>query len=239
MIKRLRIAVVLLVFVLGPWSVAHAGFIDWIDELSGPGPFKGFGGDFRLFCVGTENESAPAALKQSPPVYIDHGNWDWLLRQCLNKNLATKERPWISIDLSASYARGNGDKANLTYPVSSGNDKHVSVYSLAPAFWWAPIRPLAVGSAVGVNIFRGPMFSTFSRLQVTLVQVDFKPFATSRDDWFGRPWLNLVTIRAGYQLIPKGFTAEDFGATGLLNTEHESLLKVTVLFDTGSWSWIR
>jgi hypothetical protein len=97
-----------------------------------------------------------------------------------------------------------------------------------------------VGSAAGVNIFRGPTFSTFSRAQITPVQVDLKPFALSKDSWYNHPWLSFITIRAGYELIPQGFDAQDFGAVpGTFHTGHESLARVQVLFDAGNWSWIR
>src|SRR5215831_14383221 len=55
-ITRLRIALVLVVCLLGLSSNAHAGFMDYLDELSGPGPFLGVGGDIRLACTSTPNE---------------------------------------------------------------------------------------------------------------------------------------------------------------------------------------
>ena len=237
MIKRLRIAVVLLVFLLGPWSVARAGFIDWIDQLSGPGPFWGVGGDVRLACTGVENESTPPPAPAPVQKALTSHAMSWLtFRRCLLNDLPKTKRPSVSLDLSLSYARSFSN--DLTYQAGTG-DTHVSIFSLAPTVWWNPIPPVGVGTGVGVNTFLGPTFSTFSRFYLNPVQVEIKPFAFSKDQWFSAK-ASWFTIRAGYELIPKGFDATDFGAIpGTFHTGHETLPKVAILIDGGQWSWLR
>lgn len=237
MIKRLRIAVVLLVFVLGPCSVAHAGFIDWIDELSGPGPFWGVGGDIRLACTSVPNEVTPPPNPSQVQKVVTSHAMRWLtFSRCLLNDVPPDRRPSVSLDVTLSYARSF--RNDLQYPAGTG-DTHVSVFSWAPTVWWNPIPPVGVGTGVGVNTFQGPTFSTFSRFYINPVQVEIKPFAFSKDRWLSNK-ASWFTLRAGYELIPKGFDATDFGAIpGTFHTGHEVLPKVMILVDGGQWSWLR
>jgi hypothetical protein len=240
-IKRIRIAVGLLVCLFGLSSVARAGFIDLIDELSGPGPFIGYGAEIRVYCTGVENESGKA---QPLPDFWTTGKFKSVKKglsysRCLTNELPTSQRPSISIDLAFSYSHsfhfGSSDPANI-------KDTTVSIYSLAPSIWWNPIPPVAVGTGLGIDTFRGAQFSTFSRLYLNPVKVELKPFAFAKhqnyEHWFSNP-ASWFTIRADYLLFPKGFDAQDFGSTGTFHTEHESIPRVTILFDLGQWSWLR
>ena len=232
MIKHVRTVVVLLACLFGLSPKAHAGFIDLLDQLSGPGPFWGVGGDIRLYCAGITSEATTPAL----PAALTSSNWSWLTRKrCLANDLPDAQRPWISLDLAFSYSRSIHN--DLLYPANTP-DTHVSIYSLEPAIWFTPTPPVAIGTGIGVDTFRGPTFSSFSRFYVTPVKVDIKPFAFSKSSWSSKG-AGLITIRADYVLFPKGFDAQDFGSIGTFHTEHESLPRITILFDAGQWSWLR
>jgi hypothetical protein len=211
--------------------------MDFLDELSGPGPFLGVGADVRLACTGAPNEVTPPAAPAPVQKAVTSPALRWLtFRRCLFNDLAPDRRPSVSLNLTFSYARSLSN--DLTYPAGT-DDTHVSIYSLAPTVWWNPIPPVGVGTGVGVNTFRGPTFSTFSRFYINPVQVEIKPFAFSKDRWLSRK-ASWFTLRAGYELIPKGFDATDFGAIpGTFHTGHEVLPKVMLLVDGGEWSWLR
>jgi hypothetical protein len=237
-IRHVRTAAMLLACLVGFSSAARAGIIEIIDEMSGPGPYWGIGGDIRIYCAGIANESGGPSTPL--PAKLTKGDWSWLTRplsysRCLANKLPTNQRPWISLDLQFMYARSIHNY--LTYPANP-DDKHISVYSLEPAIWWTPIPPVAVGTAVGVDLFRGPTFSSFSQVHVVPVQVDLKPFAFAKDRWFSNG-ASLITIRAGFELSPQGFNAPGFGSTGSFSVGHESRGRVMVLFDGGQWSWLR
>jgi hypothetical protein len=225
MMKRLRLIGLVLGCLFSLPDIAHAGIIEWIDQMSGPGPFLGFTVEGRIHCFGTDKVPAPKP-DQTEAEAQDRSRYLGVILKCFN-DLPNTKRPWITVNLAGgvSWALKNDLQ-------DDESKKKVIVYSFEPSLWWYPIPPLAVGTAVGHYSFTGAAFDTFSRLYWKPVQVEVKPLAFSKHHW-GTKW-EVLTFRAGYTFIPEGFTAEDFGSTKPYMTDHEHLPTLSVLLDLGT-----
>jgi hypothetical protein len=211
-----RLTVLLCAFCLSSSSLAHAGIMEWIDQLSGPGPFWGVALEARLHCFDADKPPDIPARKS-----------------CLNR-LGENKRRLITVNFSAAIAWAAHN--DLPYANSTAQ-KGVKLISFEPAVWWYPIPPVALGVSAGVDRFSGPAFETFYRGYVTPVQVEIKPFAIPRSRWGTNA--EIFTVRTGYMLIPEGFDAKDFGAIGSFSTRHEALPTITVLLDFESFKMFR
>jgi hypothetical protein len=229
--KRVRLIWMLLGFLFALPGMARAGIIEWIDQMSGPGPFLGFSVEARLHCYPAKRtddifDDGKPRPKDPSTAQQDYEHAIGVVLPCLNR-LKPGERPGITVNLASgvSWALHN----NLPY-ASDVQDTGVRLTTLEPSFWWYPLPPVAVGAAAGVYWFKGAG-DTFSRFFIKPVQVELKPFAFPRHRWHTAA--QIFTIRASYVLMPEGVEAKDFGAIGPFKTEHEVLPSVAVLLDLG------
>ena len=196
---------------------AHAISWEFINDLSGPGPFYGFENEARVWCFGGE-----------PPPEVSTkvvGGVKW---GCLS---GTKLKHKGPINFTAAY--DFGQKNNLSYePPKVG--KRVDILRLGPSIEWAlRDRTVEVSAGVEWDHFLGSGFGNFSRLAVPLI-VDLKPFVTDRTDTSNK-LANIVTVQFGVLIIPSAFdSARDFGASpGSFHTFFEVLPTVGLVFDLG------
>ena len=218
-------------------SVAHAGIIEWIDQLSGPGGFVGFSIEARLHCWGVDKVTKlqePRKEEPEPDRQEDARAFGVVLA-CPN-TLAPTQRTGFTLNVASgvSWALNN----NLKY--APNTETGVKLVPLEGSVWWYPLPPVAVGASIGNYWFSGPAFSTFSRFYVRPIQVELKPLAFPRKRWYTTA--EILTVRIGYVLIPEGFQASDFGAIGPYQTEHEALPSVALLLDLGTLKnpkWLR
>lgn len=103
--------------------------------------------------------------------------------------------------------------------------------------WWRPFRSLELGTGGGVMWIGGDAFEPFRRVYLRPGIVDIKPIAAIHDldrSRTRRPWGSkdeLVTVRLGLHVIPKGFTAADFGSTADWRVAREVNWTASVFFD--------
>ena len=150
MIKRIRVAVIVLSSIFGVAPVAHAGFIELIDKLSGPGPFFGATIDARIYCFGIAKSGSLGSLG-------DEAN-----KACLVNRLSgapANERPLVTFNMGTGVARS----IHNNLPYASNVDTHVWLLSLEPSVWVLPIPQVAIGTSVGVDRFFGHSFNAFYR----------------------------------------------------------------------------
>jgi hypothetical protein len=223
--KRLYSIALFCALLLFRSAPANAGILEWIDQLSGPGPFWGFAREARLHCV-------PIGQPDDRPDAIA-GRKSTAASQCPNE-VPTNQRNILSVNMGVGIAWAAHN--NLPY-ASDATDKTVRLMSFEPSVWWSPVPSLAVGAAAGVYRFSGPAFDTFKRGFIKPVQVELKPFALPRSRWTTKA--EIFTIRTGYSLVPKGFEARDFGAIGSFKTEHEALPTIAVLLDFRDVKFLR
>ena len=168
-VRRTRL-VVFAIAILSAFTpaTAHAWGIDWLDQLTGPGPFVGFKIDARALCFLAANERSVA-----PP-------WD---RQCLRDGLrgqspgeADDMRAYISLEAVWSSSSKNEMFGSLRFDPRTETD----LFSVRPAVMFRAFRAVDAGLAIGVNRFSGPaLTSEFTWISVQ-PRVVITPFANSR-----------------------------------------------------------
>jgi hypothetical protein len=147
---------------------AFAWGIEWLDQLTGPGPFVGVKIDVRALCFLAANERSVA-----PP-------WD---RQCLRDGLrgqsqgeADDMRAYISLEAVWSSSAKNEMFGSLRFDPRTETD----LFSIRPAVMFRAFRAVDAGLAFGVNRFSGPaLTSEFTWISVQ-PRVVISPFANSR-----------------------------------------------------------
>jgi hypothetical protein len=186
---------------------AQAGFIRWLEKLSGPGPFVGGGFEINGLCFGAEKDAVAAP---DPPASQPRG-WFW------DVNCARAARNRQRLTVGVQFAKLTGDN-NLQYDETVPGDLRDNV--TATVFLGTAdlgvARALDVGAGFGFIRFTGTPPGGFSRFSAEPLRVTLKPFAmrpvqpgdTPRQ-LYRREWLQLRVVMT---VIPGGFDAEDFGA---------------------------
>jgi hypothetical protein len=72
MARALRVVCLTAGLLIGGWQSAEAGLIDWMEELSGPGPFTGYGGITATICDFRESPGALRLGQTKPCFFVDY-----------------------------------------------------------------------------------------------------------------------------------------------------------------------
>ena len=215
--------------------LAHAWLWEYFEELSGPGPFTGFSFEWRLVCfsepdpansdaVETDDEAKRAAAKLVQ--FFGPG--------CFFKQVPVQNRRTASINVKFGFLDAKDN--DLQYR-SDRISRDVKMTTLTPSVAWRPVRSFETAFGIGVMYFSGPSFESFTRVFVQPIQVDLKPLAAINQlrgadaVW----WDELVSVRAGITLVPRGFDATDFGAIpGTFRVSRDTLNTAAVFLDLES-----
>lgn len=198
---------------------AHA-FWRWIDEWSGPGPFNGIGVEWRLVCIkdyvpgtdgtrGTENVevdrgtlTSEEKAKRVAVAVIGTG--------CIFQPAVRTPRASFNVETAYLWSKGN----RLQYTLSPRPaDTSVHILQFEPSVSLHLDQNLGrdfmeVGFGFGVERISGPAGS-FTRAIIEPIRWDVRPLAFL---WDTHPKWNIVALRLGLMVVPRGFDATDFGA---------------------------
>jgi hypothetical protein len=233
---RIMRVIVISAFVFGLQGGVAVAAVDWLDKLSGPGPFRGLYKTYRFFCVSkisnqpnfgrVLNPGGPTTFVQETdkvvhtwllPIDAASGIINW-------KPLAAE--PSITATNRESVARSDchADRRVTAYAdVTLGRywslenalfshddpeaDRHqVRVFDLRWSYT-ARVHPAVdIGAGLGFDWFSGDEFETFSRLAVTPLHVRYSPFASLGDNVKYR----IFRVEVGLSTFNKGFDQDDF-----------------------------
>jgi hypothetical protein len=177
---------------------AQWDWYEWLQELSGPGPFDGKRGiDLRLLCFADIEPQRGVRPIWTP--------------SCLPTPLQAAQFRHVSIDFGLVLLKA--ERNPLTY--AAGKDPAVDLRIIKSTIWWRPFYGLEVGAGGGTLRFKGPAFDSFTRFFVEPFRVDLKPsglgyFIRQLRDY--QVLLEAVSFRWGIMVVPDEFVAEDFGA---------------------------
>ena len=209
---------------------ADAQILRWIYELSGPGPFLGWEFERRLICVTEPDPDAGPATTPSPGRERAARALEILGPGCFANPVPQGRRRSASFNLAVGVLEARRNK--LKYEPGASRD--VKLTTLEPTFWWRPLDAIEVGTGAGVLWFSGPAFDSFSRGFFEPLRLDVKPLALL-GDMAGRrhpAWTELLSVRAGFIVLPNAFRAEDFGAVpGSFQVSREVLPTFSVFID--------
>jgi hypothetical protein len=224
--KRLALALFLCLFVhaLVAPTAADAGIWRWIEELSGPGPFKGATLEFRVKCWRSEDLFPPEKPEpeKPEPVVRSLGVAGAIKTQCLSGARAGKY-PRVSLNVEAGYL--STSPANNPILYDDDQPRRVTLYPIEAIVYWQPVLGLEIGAGGGVFIFSNPR-ATFATPIIEPMRVDIRPFDAflpKRADRMSGFWwrsLRALGLRQSFVFLPKEIDAADFGG-GAGNTFRE------------------
>lgn len=202
----------IIALVAGLWTLcptdahAQAGFIRWLEKLSGPGPFVGGGLEIYGLCYAAEKDS----IDGPEPAATQPRNWFF------DVNCARAARDRQRLTIGIQFAKMTGDN-DLLYDESVPENLRdsVSATTLMGSADLSLTRSLDVGVGLGFIHFGGSPRGSFSRVALEPIRVTLKPLAMrptggrSLMELYKQEWLQLRVVMT---VLPGGFDAEDFGA---------------------------
>jgi hypothetical protein len=218
--------VVLLVMGAVTPASAQEGFWWWLERLSGPGAYHGWGATWTAVCVGTRKDSRTAddrdVAAADTRIYVDDPGCGTLARN----------QPRATLRFQVAFAGADGNPLQYD-PPRSGDDLHTRVFALIPAVDFGVTPWLEAGAGIGLVRFTGDAFDGFSKPAIQLIRLTGKPLRFyPTDDPRKRYGLEFLQIRYVATLIPDGFDAQEFGAVpGTFSTGTEFLSSFSIVID--------
>lgn len=152
---------------------ARAWGIEWLDHLSGPGPFVGFKIDARALCwLGGGGPGADDGVAtMANPACLRDGRRENAV------NVADELQAYISLE-----AAWLSSAQNQMFPALRFDPRtEVDLFAFRPAVMFRAFSWVDAGLAVGINRFSGPALLDESFTWVSVQpRVVFAPFANSR-----------------------------------------------------------
>lgn len=167
MTRVVRVALMFLLVGLISSSRADANIIDWLDRLSGPGPFWGADVAIAMRCPsGPRMDTTP---QQLPP--STRTTSEGIVVSCPGERLDRKHSNWYLI-LGAS---GTG-RNHLNYgDQPSDESKAIGIFKMGSAFDYTLLPFLDVGVGGGFLYFFGPRFPNFAHPYVQPFRISIRP----------------------------------------------------------------
>lgn len=245
-LSRPLLLAVLLLGTMPGVAFAQDGFWEWVERLSGPGPFKGFRVELRLACIDRARGDASGApddersgrmrpgtdpdclfLRDMPDDGTQAGSRASIAapaggnaasRQPASApRMSSGQRPLATIGLGFAYGRSS-DNVLQYDPGIPVSARRVRWISLGPSFDIRPHPSFELGAGFSLNWFSGDAFDSFQRFAFHPVRLKWFPLTAldTRDDFL------VVAVRS--TLFTKGFVDEDFGARPGTYTEPGEML---------------
>jgi hypothetical protein len=220
-----RVVVLLGVLLLWPNAAfAAKGWWGWLEELSGPGPFRGYVVSFPVLCV-RDGELIPC-YKELPPNSTAED--------------AAKFRPKRMIYVSVGSLGSDNHLRFKDLPDTPENRREVNVLQVSGLYMFRLHPAVDVGAGAGTMRLSGMSHDDFDPIwRFTLVPatVAVRPFALV-NQWKDNRWAGLVRGELETSFVTQGFTAEEFGApASTFKTGPEFLTRAAVVIDLGVFVW--
>ena len=189
--RNARLLIIVALFALWP-SDAHAGrgFWGWLEELSGPGPFKG---------------NAPVLSVPITCVRDDHLK----LMNCYSRS--DKHIRQILAVKYGSFASDDDQPRFKDLPATDADNLgEVHVQALSALYLFRVHPAVDVGPGAGFLRLSGSGFGAFYKLTLTPVNVSVSPFAL-KPSWHYNKYAHILRIEVDTSFVPQGFKGRDFG----------------------------
>jgi hypothetical protein len=198
---RARLLLVFIAVLLWP-THAHAarGFWGWLEELSGPGPFKGGGVSLPVLCVDSKtNEVAWCGKKK--------------LADSTDKDMADQKQDNVAglpatVMLNLGVFNSDADRPRFSDldAAAANNQGRVRLWSVT-GLYVVRMGALDIGAGGGVWLLSGDGFDLIKKLALTPISATFSPVALKR------PRSRFARLRLEFETtyIPQGFNGTDFG----------------------------
>jgi hypothetical protein len=228
----------LLLFVVvlaGCPSTAHADFLSWLEELSGPGPFRGD----MLWVPVACRDRAPALVDTDEP-----SRWHaCLVRVTTDKEQKSKQKQPVPLLVAVKFGwfrSNNGPRFKDLPATDPDNQGRVSVLPVSGLFLLRLHRAVDVGAGAGFLRVSGKGFDPLYRLSLTPISASVTPLALNCA-WQEKRWAYIIRAEFETSYIRGGFKGTDFNNTRTsFKSGPEVLTRVGFAIDTGALAgWIR
>ena len=184
--KRFVHLLALLFSISAPGSALAWG-IEWLDQLTGPGPFAGFRIDGRAVCwtagdsdvVGSPSANETTVRPAWDPTCLRDGRFRGFETNQSGVRVATdvdEMRAYISLEAAWLESAKNEMFGRLRFDPRT----EVRLFSFRPALMFRAFRWVDAGVAVGINRFSGPALTSSFNWVSLQPRVVLTPFANSR-----------------------------------------------------------
>jgi hypothetical protein len=207
-VQKARLIFFVVAVALWP-ATAHAGFWSWLEELSGPGPFRGYMFSFTVACVRDDGFNA-----------------------CPVGDEATRQRIVVRVGRFTSKE----DRARFKDLPANDEDNQEDVHVMPVSGLWMfrLHRSLEAGPGIGFMRVSGKGFDAFSKVSLTPLSATFTPFALSEELAKSR-WAYVVRLELDTSYFPQGFNGADFENTRTnFDSGPEFLTRAGFVLDLGA-----
>jgi hypothetical protein len=206
-----RIVVLLTAATLWPGAAfAASGWLAWLEELSGPGPFSGFVVSAPVLCT-RDGEVVSCWSPISPPKRVVNVSVGWL-----------------------------GSGHNLRFkdlPDTPDNRRGVDVLQVSGAYLFRLHPAFDAGLGAGFMRFSGDGFEAQWRFTLVPITGSVRPFALV-DKWKHARWASILRAEMETSFVTSGFKASQFGSsTSTFSSGPEFLTRAALVIDLGSLVW--
>ena len=217
-----RVVVLLALLTLWPSAAfAAKGWWGWLEELSGPGPFRGYVLSFPVLCV-RDGQLVPC-YKQLPP----HSTEDD----------AVKFRPKRMVYVSVGSLGSDDHLRFKDLPDTPENRREVNVLQVSGLYMFRLHPAVDVGAGAGTMRLSGEGFDAIWRFTLVPTSVAVRPFAFVKE-WKDSRWAGMIRGELETSFVTAGFTAEQFGTpASSFKTGPEFLTRAAVVIDLGVFVW--
>ena len=192
---------------------------DWLDQLSGPGPFWGVDLSYRLICIAdTEASHANVSTDNiANPALRGLARFGGV--GCVTD---PSKNPLSSFNVTVGFFWTH--KNDLQ---TSDNLKLVTMWRFEPSYstFLDPHKTFELVTGMGWLSIDGPAFERFNRFYWKPVQLNITPGGSS-----GK---KLPIVGIGVMIIRNGFDARDFGSTSAFHTDTDVLTTLSFTYDFG------
>lgn len=221
MARKIVSAVLLVVACAGAGPAEAQGLRGWLDRLSGPGPFEGYGVSVEPVCYGVRWLRTQVAVAGAGRELT----WQW---NC--------DRDQWRLDIGVEVLFLHANRNPLSYSGNpSSESREVDLRTVVPYVDFVPWPWLEVGAGIGVGWFSGDLFETNAKLLIEPARVTVKPLVLLFAD--RHPALAILQLRGLLTTFPGGFDAADFGADASWRVGSEVLPSWQIVIDVGEVLW--
>ena len=230
---RLMRVIVLATFVFCLSGGVAFAAVDWLDKLSGPGPFRGLFKTYRFLCVSnTSNQQNFGQVMDASSQFVPETERrvvEWLTPIDAGAGLVSFKRlerePALTVANREAVAR-SGCRAdrkvsayadftvaryrsleNALFSQDPGAKRHqVRIWDLKWTYALRVHPVVDIGASIGKHWYSGDEFETFSRTEFVPLLVQYSPLASLGDDVRYR----IVRFQVAMITFDDGFTERDF-----------------------------
>lgn len=216
--RKAQLFVLVALVVLWPSSAyAERSFWGWLEELSGPGPFRGTDIPITLLC--------------------DYGKG---LGNCWRVHKEETVKRTLSFKIGR-FTSDDKDPRFKDLPATDTDNRGTVTVVPVTVLYLFRQGPLDLGPGAGLWRVSGDGFPAFYKLALTPISASFSPFALIKNEARKGDtvrWAHVLRFELDTTFVPQGFKGSDFKNTRTkFDSGPEFLTRGVIVIDVGAIIW--